>query len=137
MAEPSDQEPSDQEPSDQEPSDQEPSDQEPSDVEPSTPEAASASTPSAQERKTPDERKQLLARTLQTEVAQGARIESQSDYQAVTVKGHRINNTLHLILTIVTFGLWGIVWIVLAFTGGEKRSMVTVDDYGNVMVQKL
>ena len=70
-------------------------------------------------------------------MASGARIESQSDYQAVVVRGKKVNHVLHLILTLVTLGLWGIVWIILAIAGGEKRQMVTVDDYGNALVQNV
>ena len=88
-------------------------------------------------RKTPDERKELLARTVSGQVAAGGRIESQSDYQAVMVKGKGVNHVLHLILTLVTLGMWGIVWIALAVVGGEKRSMVTVAEFGNAAVQKV
>ena len=70
-------------------------------------------------------------------MAGGARVESQSDYQAVLVKGKPVNHVLHLILTLVTCGLWGIVWIVMAIVGGEKRSMASVDDFGNVHVQRM
>lgn len=87
--------------------------------------------------KTPQERKELLARTIQGQVASGGRIESQSDFQAVIVKGKPVNNVLQLILTIVTIGFWGIVWLALLLFGGEKRSMVTVDEFGNVSVQKI
>lgn len=98
----------------------------------STPDAASASGV-----KSADERKMLLARALQTQIAQGARIESQSDFQAVVIKGKHVNHILHLILTLVTFFMWGIVWLALVITGGEKRSIVAVDEYGNVSVQKV
>lgn len=75
-------------------------------------------------RKSPDERKELLGRTLQGQIAAGYRVESQGDYQAVIIKGKPINNVLHLILTIITAGLWGLfVWLPLAIFGGEKRSM--------------
>lgn len=87
--------------------------------------------------KSADERRQLLAQTLQGQVARGARIESQSDYQAVTVRGKSVNHVLHLILTLVTLGFWAIVWIALAIFGGEKRFMTNVDEYGNVLVQKV
>ena len=87
--------------------------------------------------KTPAERKELLARTLQGQIASGARIESQSDFQAVIVKGKPVNNVLQLILTVVTFFLWAPIWIALVIFGGEKRSMVSVDEYGNASVQKV
>ena len=101
-----------------------------------TPTSVAASTP-ASGVKSADERKQLLARALQTQIAQGARIESQSDFQAVVVKGKHVNHILHLIITLVTFFMWGIVWLIIAVTGGEKRSIIAVDEYGNVSVQKV
>lgn len=94
-------------------------------------EYASASLKSA------DERKRSLAQTIASQVAQGARVESQSDFQAVLVRGHRPNHTLHFIIGLLTLGVWWLVWIAIAIFGGEKRSMVTVDEYGNVAVQSL
>jgi hypothetical protein len=88
-------------------------------------------------RKTSEERKELLARTVMGQVAGGARVESQSDFQAVVVRGKPVNHVLHLILTLVTLMTWGFVWIALAIFGGEKRAMVTVDEYGNTAVQKV
>jgi hypothetical protein len=88
-------------------------------------------------RRTADERKVILAQQLQTAAARGLRIESQSDFQAVLVEGKPINHTLHAILTIFTCLLWGIVWGIIAATGGEKRQMVVVDEFGNVIWQKL
>jgi hypothetical protein len=87
--------------------------------------------------KSPGERKELLARTVAGQVAGGARVESQSDFQAVLVRGKSVNHVLHLLLSVFTIGLWVFVWIALAIFGGEKRSMVTVDEYGNVAVQKV
>lgn len=88
-------------------------------------------------RRTDDERKVLLAQQLQTAAARGLRIESQSDFQAVLVEGKPVNHVLHAILTIFTCLFWGIVWVVLAATGGEKRQMVVVDEFGNVLWQNL
>ena len=88
-------------------------------------------------RRSSDERKASLAQQLQSAVARGLRIESQSDYQAVLVQGKPVNHTLHAIITIFSCGLWGIVWIVMAITGGEKREMIVVDEFGNVQLQKL
>jgi hypothetical protein len=88
-------------------------------------------------RRSPDERKAMLAQQVQQAVGRGLRIESQSDYQAVLVQGKPVNHTLHAILTIFTCLLWGIVWAVIAGTGGEKREMIVVDEFGNVQHQKL
>jgi hypothetical protein len=84
-----------------------------------------------------DERRQLLAQQIQQAAARGLRVESQDRYQAILIEGHPVNHTLHAILTIFTCLLWGIVWAVIAATGGEKRHLVTVDEYGNVTHQNL
>jgi len=44
---------------------------------------------------------------------------------------------LHAILTVFTCLLWGIVWLIMGLTGGEKRELVVVDEYGNVQVQHM
>ena len=73
--------------------------------------------------KAPDERKEALGRAVQRQVSLGARVESQADYQAIVVTGHRPNHLLHL----VTLGL----------LGGEHRTSVSVDESGNTSLQKL
>jgi hypothetical protein len=85
----------------------------------------------------PEARKELLGRTVAAQIATGARVQSQSDYQAVVVNGRPINHVLHLILCILTIFLWAPVWVCLAIFGGEKRAMITVDEYGNVAIQKV
>ena len=56
---------------------------------------------------------------------------------AVLVRGSPVNHVLHLILTILTCGVWAIVWIVLAVTQKEKLSMVTVDEFGNAAISSV
>lgn len=85
------------------------------------------------EKLSPDERKAILARVIAFDVGSGCRVESQTDYSAVLVRGHRPNHVLHLILTIITLGLWAIIWILVAIFGGEKRFPVTIDEYGHVL----
>ena len=84
-----------------------------------------------------DERKQALANAVAREVGGGWHVESQTDYQAVLVRpATRINHVLHLLLTLITFGLWAIVWIFLAITHKrERHRVILVDGFGNVTVQ--
>ena len=96
-----------------------------------------ASAPPPPAPRSAEERKQVLAQTLQTEIAAGARIESQSEFQAVTVRGHRTNHLLHFFVGVFTLGLWWLVWIAMAICGGEKRRVVAVDEFGNVSVQRV
>ncbi len=76
--------------------------------------------PPAAGRKTANERQQLLVRAIAMHIAQGARLESQSDYDAVLVRGLRLQ------------GNHG-----LRIAGGETRARLTVDECGNVAVTKL
>jgi hypothetical protein len=67
----------------------------------------------------------------------GWRVESQTDRQAVMVKGHKHSHGLHLFLSIITAGLWALfVWLPLSVFGGEKRQVVTVDERGHASVSK-
>lgn len=78
----------------------------------------------------PEERRQLMDAAVNEFVAAGWRVESRSEFQGVFVKGHRTNNVLHLLLSVFTLGLWIPVWIIVAITGGEKRRIVSIDEYG-------
>ena len=57
----------------------------------------------------------LLTAELQRSVAAGARVEYAIDTTAALTYGRRPNHVLHLLLTLLTFGLWIIVWALLTF----------------------
>jgi len=80
----------------------------------------------------PDQRQAILRQVVQDAVAHGGRIEFMDQYSAVVVHGRPVNHVLHLLITILLLGLWLIVWILLAVTGGEKRELITVDEWGRV-----
>lgn len=76
-----------------------------------------------------------LAAEVAAYVRGGWRVEAQADNYAVVATGNRPNHILHLILTLITFGLWAIVWIIVSLAGGEKRKTIQVDGYGNVITR--
>ena len=82
--------------------------------------------------KSADERKAILDRTLAQAGSKGWRIENRSDFQATVAKGNPVHHLLHLILSIITLGLWLIVWFLLALLGGVKRRLLTVDEFGKI-----
>jgi len=43
-----------------------------------------------------------------------------------------VNHILHLLLTVFLCGFWLPVWLLVAVTGGEKRSVLAVDQCGNI-----
>jgi len=84
----------------------------------------------------PEERKAALARAVATEVRAGWHIQSQTDFQAVLVKGKRTSHGVHLFASIFTATLWVPVWIFMIFKNRDKHRVIDVDVYGNVNVQK-
>jgi hypothetical protein len=87
--------------------------------------------------KTPEQRKAMLDSALNLYGAKGFRIENRSDYQATVSKGKETRHVLHIVLTVITLGAWLLVWIPLWLITGIRRRMVTIDDYGNTVEQKL
>lgn len=89
---------------------------------------------------TADQRRDLLNAALAIEMLPGTgwRIESQTDYRAVLVRGREPNRILHLILTIITVGLWLLIWLPIEMfkIGFPKRKLVWVDEDGNVRTNK-
>jgi hypothetical protein len=85
---------------------------------------------------TPGEREDLLARAVAQQVRSGWRLQADSQFQAVLVKGRRPNHKLHLTLTIGTCGLWGIVWLAIWIFGGEQREVLVVDEQGQTNIER-
>lgn len=79
-----------------------------------------------------DQRQATLGARMAILAKDGWRVESQTDFQAVLVKGRRPNHLLHLVLSVLTLGLWLIVWAALAILGGEKRMVLSVDQAGEL-----
>ena len=82
---------------------------------------------------TPEQRKRAMAQAIQTDVVAGWRVESQTDESAVLVKGGVTNHTLHLILTLISCGAWGLVWLIMVLVNRRQTVMLRVDDYGNIL----
>lgn len=79
-----------------------------------------------------NERADILAREVNRYVSSGWRVQSQTQSQAQLVKGKPTNHVLHLILTLITLGVWLIVWILVAVFAGEKHKLISVNEYGSI-----
>jgi hypothetical protein len=85
-----------------------------------------------------DDRREVLASEVSRLLALGnRRIESYSDLSAVVVVGRPVNHLLHLVATVLTLGIWSMVWLVLVLTAGEKRELIRVTEAGDVTVQQI
>lgn len=70
-------------------------------------------------------------------LAQGWRIESSTPTQVVMVRGGSVNHVLHGILTLLFFGLWAIVWLILIATNKTQRRRIWTDGSGGVFVADM
>ena len=85
-----------------------------------------------------EERREILEQCIIGVTAQlGYRLESRTEFSATVISGAKVNHVLHLLLSIVTAGLWIIVWVLIGLTGGEQRWFIYVDEYGNDSAWKL
>lgn len=84
-------------------------------------------------------RKAQLAQAVQQEVVRAGRVEAQGDFNAVIRFGKPTNHVLHLILTVVTLGIWSPVWLIIFIINitSNKTITLTVDDYGNLLRQQV
>lgn len=69
-------------------------------------------------------------------VQNGWRVESQTPRMVSLVSGKPVNHVLHLILSLVTLGLWIPVWIIMGLAGGERRCELLAADDGTVTVTR-
>lgn len=68
----------------------------------------------------------------------GWRIAEKHEDHVVMAKGERIPHGKHLLLTIVTLGIWGIFYgITLIFNPGLRRVRLQVNRRGRVVVTPL
>lgn len=51
------------------------------------------------------------------------------------LKGRHVKHWLHGVLTLLT-GVWAIVWITMYLLYRERRTIITVDEYGNTNVER-
>ena len=80
-----------------------------------------------------DDRQEILSDRVTALVRKGYAVESQTGYSAVMVKGKRPSHGLHLFLTVITFGIWGVlVWLPLSILKHEKRVVVAIDQDGHL-----
>ena len=75
-----------------------------------------------------DERRAWLAQQVDEHLRNGWQIESRTENLASLRIGKPINHVLHLLLTLVTCGVWVLVWIYLAMFQGEKRKTISTAD---------
>lgn len=92
----------------------------------------STMTMSSPAKATTEERTAALDKYVLSAGHSGWRVQSQTSTTAQLLKGKPTNHILHLILSIITLGVWLIVWVLVVIFAGQKQRVVTVDEYGRV-----
>lgn len=82
---------------------------------------------------TEQEQERRLADVVLAEQARSAILVAVDGNRAVMARGRRPNHVLHLVLSVLTLGVWAVlVWLPLGVLGGERRFVLTVDEFGRV-----
>jgi hypothetical protein len=83
------------------------------------------------------ERREALDGAVRRALEKGARLESRTDYSAVLVVDNKPNHLLHLVLSIVTLGIWLLTWLLIVRRGNEARIQVSVDEDATIHTKPL
>lgn len=87
------------------------------------------------------ERKKRFDNYISTKALEGYIVVDKNTENLTAVlkkEGDKINNTLHAILTLLTCGTWGIVWLILFLKNKkESRIRISIDDSGNLVEEEV
>jgi hypothetical protein len=84
-----------------------------------------------------EKRRAILMDYVVRQQAAGDDVVVDNGDEVVMKRGKRPNHVLHLILSLLTLGLWAIfVWLPIGLFGGEKRFVLRVDQTGQVKKTK-
>lgn len=74
-----------------------------------------------------EERKLALNNSIRNYIHKGYRLEYRDDFSATLSKPpKKINNWLHLILTILTAGFWLIIWLLIHLFSNKKTNTISI-----------
>jgi ABC-type Fe3+ transport system permease subunit len=75
-----------------------------------------------------EERKAWLAQQVDEHLRYGWEITSRTENLATLRRGRPVNHILHLLISLVTCGVWVLVWAYLAIFQGEKHKTISTRD---------
>ena len=86
---------------------------------------------------TPYVRGDDLERAVAEEVAFGWRVEWRGPGEAIVSRPKRVSHVFHGVLTVLTGGLWGIVWIAIVLDRNEQRQYLGLDEHGRIVRRRI
>ena len=84
-------------------------------------------------KKSPEERKKLLEDHIISQVSQGYKLNTQTDFFVVLEKGKKPNHMMHFLLCFPTIGIWILVWMILTLNSGYRRKTFEITEYGVIV----
>lgn len=85
-----------------------------------------------------DRRRQALARAVEDQVTfNAATVVLDGPSRAVLAWRRRVPHLFHAFATLITAGLWAVIWIADVLGRREDRVLLEVDDWGNVWAQRV
>lgn len=91
--------------------------------------------PDAFERRAPiDEqrRRRVLDQAIDDALLDGATVIHREEYRVTLGYRRAVSHVLHAVLTLLTAGAWGLVWLIMAIARKDDRVKLTVDRWGHV-----
>lgn len=80
------------------------------------------------------ERIKILDKVVLDHVSRGSTLVLRTDFEAVLSQGGGANHVLHFIISLLTLGLWLIVWLFIAMGNKMPRTTLKVDKYGSIII---
>jgi hypothetical protein len=77
-------------------------------------------------------REQLLELAVDLEVRAGGRVVNRTTDGVTLAYQRTVTHLGHLVLTVLTAGLWGFVWLAVFLSRKESRVRYEVDPWGNI-----
>lgn len=87
------------------------------------------------------ERKKRFDNYISTKALEGYTVVDKNSENLTAVlkkQGEKVNHTLHGIITLLTCGSWGLVWLILHLRAKkDSRIRVSIDDSGNLVEEEV
>ena len=85
-----------------------------------------------------DRRRRALALAVEDQVvSNGATVVLDGPHGVVLGYPRAVSHVLHALMTLVTAGVWIVVWLALALGRGQRRVRLEADDWGNVWARPV
>ena len=81
------------------------------------------------------QRERLLGQVVDDLTLQGCDVKLKSRFRVVVARRRPVSHVLHLILTVLTAGLWVPIWLIMAIARKDERTAYDVVRHGHVWLQ--